>query len=278
MDDSEEDYKSFYKVIEVNCKFKHPGNRLPKIPWFLKSCYNEQVSSLLMQTLYDSKFDTVKFQDKATLLLLLHRSEKENQMMRTASLLQENLDIRERLYSLRESDSKSRGRVRFIEGTSEFGEISITLDLGGEVRNLSAGEEFEGYINLKNDVSISVFMAVGEDSVKIDEVSLFFGRALENVYYLSLVDKTYFSFTVDKGDEKYRISLEATLFLSNADKREILIQNVYENEIILKKEEENDDLYENLLKQLGIVVAKSRISSAIVAERERECCGSCILL
>ena len=278
MDDCEEDYKSFYKILEANCQFKHPGNTLPNIPWFLKSCRNQQVSSILKQTLSDSKFDAHKFQNQAALLLLLHRSQKANHMMRKDSLLKENLDIRTRLNTTREYDSKSRGRVCFIEGKSEYGELSITLDLGGEVRNIGVGEEFEGYIQFKNNVFISIYTAIGEESIKIDEISLYFRSALENVHYLNWVDKKYCSFPVEKRDEKYMIILEATLFLCDADKREILMQIMYDNELTLKTQMENDNLYESLLKELGIIIIEDRITSAFVAEREREHCCNCNIL
>lgn len=273
--DSEEDYKSFYDVLQTNCKYKHPGNKLPKVPWFLKSCRNEKIASLLTQLLYDSNFNTEQFLDKATLLLLLHRSEKENQMSQLASLLKENIDIREKLKSIKDSQKKTKGSVRFVSGKSDYGILSITLELGGEYRNLGIGEGFTGTINLKNDVQANVFAEIGEDSMKIDEIFIFFGCALENIYYLSLVDKDSYTVVINKGDERYEVSIEITLFLSDSDKRDILIQHLYENEMLGKKEHETEDLYEILLKQLGIAYQKNEFLSSLVPVQDRSCCGSC---
>ena len=241
----------------------------------MKSCDNEKILSILNQLLYDSKFDKLIFLDKATLLLLLHRSEKENQNSRLVSLIDENIGIRKKLQEIQENNFKSKGSIKLLDGTSPNGKVSITLGLGDNYRNLDIGEEIEGEIILKNNVQIDVF---SEEGVKINDFYIYFGSALDDIYYLSLVDKPSFSTTLEKGDESYHVKIEIILYLSDKDKREILMQHLYENEILSKKEQECEDLYEILLKQFGVIVVDNEYLSAYIPKKQRGCCAECKIL
>ena len=276
--DCEQDHQAFYKAIKDSCKFKHPGNKLPKMPWFLKSCQDEKVESTLAQLLYDSKYQTNDFIDKAAQMLMIHRAEKESQDIRLASLLKENIEIREHLKFLNETTNRTKGEVNFVNCKSDIENITISFQLGDEYRNLSVGESFKGDIILKNDVEISVYTQSNGDSVKLDEISLFFGSAFEDIYYLSLVEKPFFSATVEKGDERYKVELEITVFLSDADKKEILIQHLVENETLYKREQEDSDVYAGLLSQLGVVANSNKIYSTYAKNKERSCCAECYLI
>lgn len=273
----EEDYQMFYKILKRNMNFKHPGNKLPKIPWFLKNCRNEQIAILLTKILQDSKFMINEFLDKATLLLLLNRSEKENQIAKIASLLKENVDIRERLKHIPECNDKSRGKIRLLESESELGPVTITLELAGEIRNLDIGEYIEGPVSLKSDIEIKVFVQVDGESIMLDEIYLYFGSALDDVYYLSLVDKPFFQTILHKGDERYKLKIELNLFLSNLDKREILLFHLYENETLTKQEQEAEDLYSALLSQLAIREVDDEYESAFDLPKSRDCCNCQVL-
>lgn len=277
METTGKDYKSIYKVLKENCRIKHPGNKLPRVPWFLLKTYNEKATNILNQLLYDSNFITDDFIEKGTKLLLMHRAEKENHNLKLASLLRENLEIRDKIKLLRESDNKSIGSLKLIESKSDYGPISITLELGGEITNLEVGESIQGSINLKNDVEIKVYAEIGNESIKLDDIFLFFGCAMDDLNHLNLIEKESFTKVIDKGDERYEIKLEVTLSLSNLDKKEVLIQNLYENEILLKEEQENENLYDCLFMQLGIAIKNGKIVSSLKIYKDRGYCDNCLI-
>ena len=128
-EDTQEQYDLLYNILRKNIKFKHGLTKLPKIPYFLKSCTNPKIEGILTQLLYDSKFSTKEFLDKATLILLLHREEKENQSARLSSLVREDIDIRHKLKFIdKNSHGKSKGKITVIDSFSSFGNKQVTRD------------------------------------------------------------------------------------------------------------------------------------------------------
>lgn len=277
MEDTETEYNNFHKLLKKNMNEKHPGVKLPKTPYFLKSCRNERASSILTQLLYDSKFVTDDFINKATQLLLLYRSENDNQTAKLASLMQENLDIREHLKKIKEPDSINVGTVKLIDGSSDLGPLSITVELGEKVMNIEKGEQLTGNINLKNDIEIQIFTQKNEEPLLLDHIFLYFGVVLEDTHYLCLVNSQNFSKTIEKANERYKIVLELSLHLSSKEKREILLQSLYENEVATKNEQETENLYSTILSTLGIAEKDNELASTI-ANSKRECCDCCLIL
>jgi hypothetical protein len=273
-EDTQEQYDSFYKILRKNIKFKHGLTRLPKIPYFLKSCTNPKIEGILSQLLYDSKFNTKEFLDKATLILLLHREEKENQSARLSSLVREDIDIRNKLkYIDKDSTSKSQGKITMIDSFSSLGTVSITCEIAGLLMNIGQDEAYEGSVDVTSDVEINVFLLRGDDSEKIDEFKIYFGATLQEVHYLSLVDKRFFTKLYSKGDDRYRITLEVKIELSERDKWNILMQHLYDIEQLIEREKEVDDLYQILLDQFGIIDKEREIKSKMIEPSKRDCCG-----
>ena len=273
-EDSQEQYDMLYKIIRKNIKYKHGLTRLPKIPYFLKTCTNHKIEGILTQLLFDTKFITKEFLDKATQILLLHREEKENQSARLSSLVQEDIDIRHKLkYIDKDSNSKSQGKITVIDSFSSLGKISITLEIAGLLMNIEQNEFHEGSIDISSDIEINVFLQSGIDSEKIDEFKIYFGATLQEINYLSLVDKMSFSKWYLKGDDRYRITLEVKIELSQRDKWNILMQHLYDVEQLIEKQKEIDDLYQILLDQFGIIDNEREIRSKIIEPSKRDCCG-----
>jgi hypothetical protein len=224
--------------------------------------------------LYDSKFITKDFLDKATLILLLHREEKENQSVKLASLVREDIDIRQKLKFLnKDAPGKSKGSVTVIDSFSDLGSVSVTCEIDGLAMNIEQGEAHQGPVDVSSDVNVDVFVQKDGDSIKIDEFRIFFGATLQEIHYLSLVDKKFFSKLYAKGDERYRVTIEVKLELSQKDRWNILMQHLYDIERLIEKEKEVDDLYQILLDQFGIVDNQREIKSKIIEPAKRDCCG-----
>ena len=273
-EDTQEQYDLLYNILRKNIKFKHGLTKLPKIPYFLKSCTNPKIEGILTQLLYDSKFSTKEFLDKATLILLLHREEKENQSARLSSLVREDIDIRHKLKFIdKNSHGKSKGKITVIDSFSSFGNISIACEIAGLVMNIEQNETHEGPVDISSDVEIDVFLQRDGESEKIDEFKIFFGATLQEIHYLSLVDKKFFSKLYVKGDDRYRITVEVKIELSQRDKWNILMQHLYEIEQLIEKEKEVDDLYQILLDQFGIIDKEREIKSKIIEPTKRDCCS-----
>ncbi|OMJ74552.1 hypothetical protein SteCoe_26514 [Stentor coeruleus] len=272
-----EDYQAIYSVLKKNCSFRHPGNNLPKIPWFLKNCRKKSVSEILTKLLNDSNFMTDDFLDKTTKFIILGIKEKSNRITKIEFLIKQNEQIRERLQQILQSDGKSRGKITLLESKSEYGPVSITLEIGGEVRNLEDGENIEGPVALKKNIEIKVFVQVKDLTVKLDEIYVSFDSVLDNYNYLEITDEPFFKNILEKGDERYKIKLEIDLFLSNFDRRETLNIHLHENEKCYEQENEALDLFMELMNQLAIKEVDGEFESIFEPFKNRDCCACQVL-
>lgn len=271
--DTEAEMKAFAAVLRRNIKHRHGLKRLPRVPYFLKNCKNPKIEAILTQLLYDSKSDTKEFLEKATLILLLHKEEKESQSVKMACLVRENIDIREKLKRFPKVSGQTRGSVKVIDSHSSFGNISCALELDGLAKNIELGESHEGKIDIKNEVEIEVYLETADSNEKVDEFRIFFGSALKDVNYMSVFGKRSFSKLYPREHNLYNLTLEVKLDLSEDDSKELLLQHLYDNEKMIEKENEVDDLYQILLDQFGILDNGREISSSIVEKPQRDCCG-----
>lgn len=272
-----EDYQAIYSVLKQNCNIRHPGNKLPKIPWFLKNCREKSVSEILTKLLNDTNFMTDDFLDKATHFLVLSLREKANRITKLEFLAKQNVQIREWLNDILQNDSKSRGKIKLIESKSEYGPVSMTLEIGGEIRNLEDGEDIEGPIALRKNIQIKIFVQVDDLTVKLDEIYVSFDSVLDNYDYISIADKPFFLNILEKGDERYKIKFEMELFLSNFDRRETLNMKLFENEKIYEQENEAMNLYYGLLNQLEIKEVDKEFESMFEPQKNRDCCACQVL-
>lgn len=271
--DTEAELKAFASVLRRNIKHRHGLKRLPRVPYFLNNCQNPKIEAILTQLLYDCKNETKLFLEKATLILLLHREENESKSVKLACLVRENIDIRKKLERFQRGGGKTRGTVTVIDAYSTFGNISCALELDGYAKNIELGESHEGIVDLKNEVQIDVFLETIESNEKIDDFRIFFGSALKDVNYMSVISKRVFSKLYPRENPKYNLTIEVKLEISEQDSRDLLLQNLYDNEKMIEKENEVDDLYQILLDQFGIVDNGREITSSIVEKPQRDCCG-----
>lgn len=272
-----EDYQTIYSILKQNCNIRHPGNKLPKTPWFLKNCREKSVSEILTKLLNDTNFMTDDFLDKATHFLVLSLREKANRITKLEFLAKQNVQIREWLNDILQNDSKSRGKIKLIESKSEYGPVSMTLEIGGEIRNLEDGEDIEGPIALRKNIQIKIFVQVDDLTVKLDEIYVSFDSVLDNYDYVSIADKPFFLNILEKGDERYKIKFEMELFLSNFDRRETLNMKLFENEKIYEQENEAMNLYYGLLNQLEIKEVDKEFESMFEPQKNRDCCACQVL-
>ncbi|CAG9311813.1 unnamed protein product [Blepharisma stoltei] len=245
-----EDLEELKRIIFENCDLIHPGVVLPDSPWFTRSSLNQQVTENLLKLLADSKKKTKTFSKNAAKFIISKKDEKENNQIKRASILRENIDILNLLEKVQKvEDSSTQVTLKVLKSQSDFGPVTVHVNSASPPITLEEGDEgslkfdFKGTIDLK--------LTVGQDRSIVKQVK--FIDIINVTHYLKAAEKDLLSETVSEKSNGFSVDLQVAIRLSKQDKEKLLKDHLRKVEEQLKEnQQEFEEFYEELLKALYV--------------------------
>ena len=277
MEDTESEQKAeLYNVILKNLYHHDPVEPLPSRPWFLKTENSAQI--ILKDLLVQSKNSHETFAKNAAKALLECKAKSIDDKMCHASLLLESIDISKAMTLVRKSADSSANSLDIVveKSQSTQGPVSVVIQINNLTKTLEEGDKGSYAVSLSGNIDF-IFLA-DDGIVEIDRANLLVRDIITSTYYLSGMQKGVIQSGLNRKGNGYEIVIRLQLTISRNDRLEILEEKHEVTERVLLRQQEEEDVYKDLLTSLCVEDIEDRgFKSLIQQENHDRYCG-CMMI
>ena len=277
MEDTDSEEKAeLYNVILKNLYHYDPIEPLPSRPWFLKTENSAQI--ILKDLLVQSKNSHETFAKNAAKALLKCKAKSIDDKMSHASLLLESIDISKAMTLVRESAGTSTSNLDIVveKSQSNQGPVSVEIQINSLTETLEEGDKYSSAVSLSGNICF-IFLA-DDGNIEIDRANLLVRDIITSTHYLSGMQKGVIQSGLNRKGNGYEIVIRLQLTISRNDRLEILEEKHEVTERVLLRQQEEEDVYKDLLTSLCVEdVEGGGFKSLIQQENHDRCCGCLII-
>lgn len=267
------DFEMLALTIKHNCEVKGESPKLSTRPWFLNKKLSDRTSGLLLQLTRDCDHNTSLFSTIAARQVICLSDAKDAIEQMRSFIVKERQAAEAAIGSI-DDGSVSTSSVQFkLAYIGEGPGLAAEIKVGEVTHFLTTGVK----VNLELDLNDAVLLGVYIDSVLVGEEQL----TLEPKTYstASLVDSQVLSFMQDLIIAGVKVCLDITLTLNSQTKQRLLHSKLIQLDKELKRLDESQNDYSDLISALDIKVAGKQVRSKFKRsasdpkfERDCECC------